>query len=163
MAVLRTLFKIREDLLTLLDSTDPETGEYLAGYDEIHALQMEREEKRKSVAIYIKSLKVFLDALKKARDDINKRIKQTEKRIEYLSEMLKADLDGEKINEPEVVVRYHTTRNVVQIAEGTKLPDEFMRIKVTEEPNKTALKEAILEGEIIEGVQLIDKVSLVIK
>ena len=49
----------------------------------------------------------------------------------------------------------------MDIAEGTELPDEFMRIK--KEPNKTALKEALQNGEIIEGVNLVDKVSLVIR
>lgn len=156
----RTIFDVRDDLFEVLDAVDEE-GEYIFGAEAIEALQLERHEKRRGIALYVKNQKAFLMALKTARDSINRKIRATENRIEYLSEILKEDLNGEKMKEPEFTVYYHTTKNVVDIAEGTDLPDEY--VKVIREPKKTALKEAILDGEIIDGVKLVDKVSMVIR
>ena len=156
----RTIFDIRDDLLDVLDAVDEE-GEYIFGAETIEALQMERHEKRRQIALYILNQKAFVEMSKIAGAKINKKIRSAENRIEYLKGILMQDLDGEKMKEPEFNIYYKTTPDVVDIAEGTELPDEFMRIK--KEPNKTALKEALQNGEIIEGVNLVDKVSLVIR
>lgn len=156
----RTIFDIQNDLLEVLDAVDEE-GEYIFGAEAIEALQMERHEKRRQIAMYIINQKGFIEAAKKARDSIIRKIRAAENRTEYLKGILMQDLDGEKMKEPEFSIYYKTTPDVVDIAEGTELPDEFMRIK--KEPNKTALKEALQNGEIIEGVNLVDKVSLVIR
>ena len=155
----RTIFDIRDDLLDVLDAVDEE-GEYIFGAA-IETLQMERHEKRRQIALYILNQKAFVEMSKIAGVKINKKIRSAENRIEYLKGILMQDLDGEKMKEPEFCIYYKTTPDVVDIAEGTEVPDEFMRIK--KEPNKTALKEALQNGEIIEGVKLVDKVSLVIR
>lgn len=156
----RTIFDIRDDLLEVLDAVDEE-GEYIFGAEAIETLQMERHEKRRGIALYVKNQKAYLDALKTAGYSITRKIRAAENRIEYLKGILMQDLDGEKMKEPEFSIYYKTTPDVVEIAEGTELPDEFTRIK--KEPNKTALKEALQDGEIIEGVRLVDRVSIVIR
>lgn len=158
----RTIFDIQADLLEVLDAVDEE-GEYIYGAEAIEALRIERHEKRRGIAMYIKNERAFLDAAKEARDRINKKIKATENHIDYWKRVLEIDLDGEKMKEPEFSVYYHTTKNVVDIAEGAedRLPDEFVRVK--REPDRTALKEALQDGEIIDGVKLVDKISLVVR
>lgn len=157
----RTLIDIRDDLYEVLDEVDPETGEYLHGWESIEALQMERREKRINTAIYIKGEREHVKALKEQKKRIDNAIRSIEGRCDYLKEMLMNDLDGETIKEPGIISVFYKNSQSVEIADGTELPDEF--VKIERIPRKTELKEAILDGEIIDGVSIVDNVSMVIR
>jgi hypothetical protein len=48
----------------------------------------------------------------------------------------------------------------INVEDVNTLPNEFKTIKVTESANKKELKDAIKRGEAIEGVELVDNLSL---
>lgn len=161
---MRSLYNINADIEELIYNAEvDEEGEYLIDVEKLNDLQIERDEKLKGIAIVIKSKAVYLDALKAEKKELTRRIGSEERAINRLKEWLKSELHGEKIDAPEVRASYRTTRNVVEIDDGAEIPREFIRVKTTEEPDKTSLKDAILEGEIIDGVRLVDKISIVIK
>ena len=161
---MRSLYKINADIEDLIYNAEvDEDGEYLIDVEKLNQLQIERDEKLKGIAIVIKSKAVYLDALKAEKKELTRRIASEERAITRLKDWLKAELNGEKIDAPEVRASYHTTRNIVEIDDETKIPLGFMNVKIEQKPDKTLLKEAILEGEIIDGVRLVDKISIVIK
>lgn len=161
---MRSLYKINADIEDLIYNAEvDEDGEYLIDVENLTALQVERDEKLKAIAIVIKSKSVYLDALKEEKKSLTRRVASEENAINRLKDWLKAELHGEKIDTPEVRAAYHTTRNVVEIDDESKIPLGYMNVKISQTPNKTLLKEAILEGEIIDGVRLVDRQSIVIK
>lgn len=161
--MVRTLYTVSGEIMELFDEYETdEEGEYDAEFlQKLKDLKMEQGEKRKAVGIVIKSKKAFLAALREEKKKIDNRIKSIDRDVNWLTDYLMADLQGEKMDTPEVRVWYTKTPNIVDIEDGVELSDEWMRI--TKTPNKTALKEALLDGEKIDGVRLIDKVSMVIK
>jgi len=142
---------------------DETTGEVIElDYDAIRELVMERDAKLENIACWIKSLNAEAEAVKTEKLKLQKRQQTLETRADGLKQFLQAELAGEKIKTGRVSVSYHTTRNVVDIKDAEMVPADFMVVRKIE-PDKTALKNAILAGEIIDGVQLVDKVSIVIK
>ena len=101
--------------------------------------------------------------MKKERDKLADEVKKADNRIELLKERYKYVLQGRKLKSPEVTVSYRNTPNVVEIEDGAEIPDKYMTIKETKTPSKTLMKEAILAGQNIDGVKLVDKVSLILK
>lgn len=51
----------------------------------------------------------------------------------------------------------------VQIIDTAKIPDKFMVSKTTVSPSKDAIKTAILLGEVVEGAEIVNNISLQLK
>lgn len=51
----------------------------------------------------------------------------------------------------------------VQIIDTAKIPDKFMVSKTTVSPSKNAIKTAILIGEVVEGAEIVNNISLQLK
>ena len=143
---------------------DPETGEELGtDYERLKALDIERTEKLENVAALVKNLIAEREAVAAEIAKLTARKRTTDARIEGLKAYLFENLQGEHITSGRVKTGFHTTRDVVLIAENAVIPDEYMRVKTEVEPSKTALKAAIKSGAAIPGVTLIDKVTVTIK
>lgn len=139
---------------------DPETGEILNA-EALDEIEGEASEKVENTALYLRELKAESEALKVEAKRLLDRKASLDKRADYLRALLIPALDGlgGKVKTPRVTV-YVSRRQAVEIGEGVTLPDEFKTIKVTETPNKTAIKAALLEGLTIEGVSLIETESV---
>lgn len=162
---MRTIYDIQDDIREIFASAtvDEETGELAIDMAALDALQIEEEDKLEAWGVYIKTEIAWKDALKKERDRLDEEVKKMDNRIELLKQRYMYVLNGRQLKTTRVTARYHTTRNVVEVAEGTELGDEWMNIKETKTISKTKLKEALLEGKNVPGVKLVDKVSLVVK
>lgn len=68
----------------------------------------------------------------------------------------------EKVESPTLKLSFRKSESVEVINEA-QLPDELMTIKTTKAPNKTAIKEAIKSGEVVEGAVLVTNFNLQIK
>ena len=135
----------------MLDCIDPETGEI--DTETLDALTMERDKKLESVALWVKDLTADAAAIKAEEAALAKRRKTAENQAESLKYWLSTVLDGAKIKTPRVVVSYTSSKRV-DIADGTTLPDAYIRTTVTTAPDKVALKKALEAGETIDGVTL---------
>ena len=128
--------------------------------DELEALQMSRDEKLDNCIWFYKSRKAMAQALKEEKKAIDRRKKTAESEMERMKEYLAFCLHGEKHESTAGKISYRKNQTV-EVTDLDKLPDEFKRWKA--EPNKTALKDELIEGVIIEGAHLVDGVSTIIK
>ena len=152
------LYEIDKAILACID---PETGELL---DEaaLEDLQMERTQKIKNVALWLKNLNASAAAYKAERDAFDERMKQAQKKAESLKRYLADALGGEKFVTDECAVSFRKS-TAINVLDETAIPAAYMAEKVTRSPDKTAIKAAIKGGEAVPGVALVENLSVQIK
>ena len=160
------LFEINTELQRLWDAAvDQETGEInediLANFE---ALEMDRTTKIENIGCWIKNLKSDAEALKAEAKAMADRAKSAERKAESLKSYLEAALQGEKFQTAKVAITWRKVQAVeVDDAEVEQLPEQYVRRKISVEPDKTAIKDALKDGESIEGCRLIERQSMSIK
>ena len=157
-----TIYEINEEILNCIDL---ETGEII-DIDRLNDLQLERDAKIENVACWIKELKAEAEAIKTEKQTLAERQKVAENKAESLKKWLAFALDGQKFKTPKCSISYRK-REVVEVTdEGLsnlmKEHDELLTYKAPE-PNKKAIKDAIKDGLSVEGVQLVQNTSTIIK
>lgn len=160
------LYEINEELeKAFAKAVDQETGEIdenaMAYFDE---LTLQKEVKQENIALFIKNLKADYEALKKEKQSFEARMRSTENKLNWLKSYLADSLDGEKFKTTKVNC-YFTHTKSIELNEGTDIGDLLpVYIRMAEpELNKTAVKEALARGEVVEGVHEVENVSLVIR
>ena len=158
------LFEIDAAIMAAMDRcVDPETGEIDGEvYTELEALQMERDRKIENIACWVKNLRSDADELKAEAKAMSDRAKAKERKAESLTKYLAAVLDGQKFETARAAINWRKSK-AVRIEFGTELPEEYIRRKVTEEPDKTAIKAALVAGKSIEGCELVETNNISIK
>lgn len=143
------------------DVIDTETGEVLdAGY--LDGLKMEKDKKIRNIACYIKNLEAEAEALKAEKMKMAARQKSAENKAEslkkYLSNFVGA---GNKVKDTEYQISWRKSETV-EIDDPSALIDDFLTFKAPE-PNKTAIKQAIKNGDTVAGAHLVEKQNMQIK
>ena len=131
----------------------------------LEALEGEREEKIESIALYVKELYHEADAIAQEELKLKKRRQAKEKKAERLEEYLKSSLLGfgsKKFETPRVVLSFRSSKSVV-ITDESKLDEKYMKAKVVVTVDKTAIKDALDKGEVVEGAAIEEKQNLQIK
>lgn len=141
---------------------DPETGEF-TDLEALAALEMEEAKKISDIACLIKNSEAAAKAHKEEKQAQEAKQKIEENRAKRLKEFLAGYLNGAKFKDERVSISYRksTSTEIDETMDLSRLPDEFK--KVTVEANKTAIKEALQAGEVIEGCRLVEKNNLIIK
>ena len=157
------LYEINEELEKLWEqAVDPETGEVNDDiYEQLEALQMEKDQKVENVALWIKNLKSDADQMKEEAKKLTDRATAATNKAERLKGFLEFVLNGEKFQTPRVNISYRTS-NSVEVINIDKVPPEFLRLK-DPEVDKTAVKAAFKEGHDVPGCGLVSKRSMTIK
>ena len=157
-----TIYEIDQ---AIMECVDLETGEII-DTEQLDKLQMERETKIEGVACWIKDLKAEAEALKNEKQALAERQKVAENKAESLKKWLAYALQGEKFKTPKCAISFRKSEAVEVTDEGLenlmKEHDELLTYKAPE-PNKTAIKQALKDGLNVEGVQLVQNVSTIIK
>ena len=157
-----TIYEINEQILNCIDL---ETGEII-DIDRLNDLQLERDTKIENVACWIKELKAEAEAIKAEKQTLAERQKVAENKAESLKKWLAYALDGQKFKTSKCSISYRKSESVEVTEEGLnnliKEHDELLTYKAPE-PNKTAIKQALKDGLSVEGVQLVQNVSTIIK
>ena len=146
----------------ILECVDTETGD-IVDIERLEALELERDTKISNIACWIKDLKAEAEAIKTEKQALDKRQRVAENKAEQLKNYLSGFLNGAKFKDARVSISYRTSTST-QIDEGldiNSLPDEFK--KVTVEPSKTAIKEALQNGQEIAGCRLVQNTSIQIR
>lgn len=147
---------------------DAETGEVLEDeaaalvIKELNDLQLAKSEKLENIACWIKGMDADITAMKTEEKNLSARRKALENKRERVFNWLYESLDGEKITSPRVKVSYRKTTSV-EVTDLSEIPDTFRRVKVTEEADKAAIKDAYKAGELVPGTQLVERLSMSIK
>ena len=156
------LYEIDEAIMACIDT---ETGEIIDA-DKLDKLTMERDAKIENVALWIKDLKAEAEALKAEKMAFAERQKVAENKAESLKKWLAYALQGEKFKTTKCAISFRKTEAVEVTDEGLnnlmKEHDELLTYKAPE-PNKTAIKQALKDGLSVEGVQLVQNTSTIIK
>lgn len=138
---------------------DEETGE-ITNFDELDALQMERDEKVENVALYIKNLLSDAEAYKREKESFLKKQQEAQRKADSLKEYLAFNLKGEKFKTDRVQISYRKSESV-NITDMAELPVEFKVMDVT--ADKRSIKQAIKEGQTIPGAELVEKEGITIR
>ena len=147
---------------------DPETGEIL-NYEAFAALQMEREQKLENMALWYKNLLAESAAIKVEVDNLNARKKDIDGKAEKLKNYLHEALGGDPFKTARVVCSFRSSQKV-------EIEDEAEFIRTMQENqhfeflsykpptvNRTAITQAIKNGQTVEGAALVKNVNINIK
>lgn len=149
------LYEINEEMTNCID---PETGE--VDIDQLNALQMLKEEKIENIALWIKDLKAEAEALKAEKLAFQARQAAAENKAESLKNYLANALNGEKFKTTRCAVSFRKAEKV-EITDELELPPEFTTVEI--KADKTAIKQAIKQGQEIAGARLVETTSCIIK
>lgn len=158
------LYEIAPALRFALDDivVDEETGEILSS-DALHAVEAQAAEKIEATALYLRELDAEANAAKEEADRMLARVKSMQKRSDYLKAMLLDALHATgKVKTGRVTVSIRTTQ-AVAVDEGANLPEAYTTVKTTVSPNKTAIKQALLDGVEVPGCSLEARESVSIR
>ena len=158
------LYEIAPALRFALDDivVDEETGEILNA-DALHAVEAQAAEKVEATALYLRELDAEAKAAKDEADRMLDRVKSMQKRSDYIKSMLLDALHATgKVKTGRVTVSIRTTQ-AVEIEEGANLPEAYTTVKTTVNPNKIAIKQALLDGVEVPGCSLEARESVSIR
>ena len=153
-----------EELLE--DAIDPETGEIIdealvAAYD---AATLATEEKAEACAIMVKNFTAEAEAIKAEIKTLTTRARTLTNRAEGLRGYMAHCLaPGQTVKTPRAAISWRRSEAVEfdDTLDVRALPPEFT--KTTIEPNKTAIKAALKQGDEIPGAYLVERQNLQIK
>jgi outer membrane murein-binding lipoprotein Lpp len=157
-----TIYEIDQSIASLVD---PETGE-ISDFDAFAGLQMEREAKVESMALWVKNLSAEADAIKAERDNLYEREKAARNKADRLKKYLAEILCGEKFTSPRVAVTFRKSETVEideDFIEWAREKAGYLLKYKDPEVNKTAIKEAIKNGTAIEFARIVQNNNIQIK
>ena len=156
-----TIYEIDQALLSLID---PDTGE-ISDFDAFAGLQMEREAKVESMALWVKNLNAEADAIKAEKDNLADREKSLRNKIKRLRNYLSEILQGEKFSSPKVAISYRKS-TAVEIADEAEFisrgPKEYL-IPQPPKIDKKAISASLKAGKEIPGASLVERNNIQIK
>ena len=157
-----TLYQINNELeAAFYGCIDPETGEIVGGTEELDRLQIERNEKIENTALFIKNLKAEAEMIQAEENRLKARRKACENRAEWLINYLTYNLSGETFKSPRVAVSYRKTKSL-NVSDIWKVPPKYISFP-DPIPDKRAITAAIKAGEKIEGAELVENMSMIVR
>lgn len=164
-----TLYEIDQELLALMNDTDPDTGELLASPEDWDRLNMEREDKLEGTACYIKDLRVRINGFKEEIRSLQKRQKVLEHKEAWLMENLKRSLAGENFETTRCTLKFKKNPETVRVTDR----EACMRWAETYAPDairyaepelvKADLKTILKNGVDVPGCELARETRLEVK
>lgn len=152
-----TLYEIDEAILSCIDL---ETGEILDA-EKLSSLQMERDKKLESVALWYKNLLSDAEQYKAEKASFAEKEQAAKRKAESLKQWLDNALCGNPFKTAKVQVTYRKSKTV-EVEDISKIPAEFLRYKEPE-ADKTKIKQAINGGTEISGCRLVENNNISIK
>lgn len=148
----------------LFEAIDPETGEIVdeSALEKLNALQMEKDEKVESCLIMYKNLLAEAEAINAEKKNLDAREKQAKSKAEWIFRYVEKNLEGEKFSTPKVSVSYRKSESI-EIIDESAIPEKYIKVKTTTQPDKTAIKKAIKWGEAVMGAKLVENKNMQVK
>ena len=153
-----SLYEIDFEIMNCIDF---ETGE-VVDVEKLTELQMEKEHKIESVALWVKNLRAEAAAYKAEKDAFAKREKRTKNKVESLEKWLTNALNGEKLTTNRVAVSFRKSKRV-EVLDDSKIPENYMTETVTIAPDKKGIREAIEYGLKVPGCELVERNNIQIE
>lgn len=161
----KSLYIIKEEYLNLISQIEQSEGELTPELES--ALTINKAE------LEVKSI-AYVEVIKQ-RESFNARIDEEIKRLQAIkkaNDNLVLRLKDNLLNAVNMFGNFEAgflklstrkSKSVEVTIDTNYLPKEFKSIKVTEAPDKTAIKKAIESGQEIEGCRIVENINLAIK
>lgn len=157
------LYEIMHSINEVIEMVDedwvllPQAEQYL------NELQITQAEKFRNLWALVKNLSSNLDEIKLEKQRLTEKQRITENKIDRLKSYLKFVMEWQSLNKYEAWVFSFSLRNStsVKVEDNVLLPAEYT--KITIEPRKTEIKEALNNWIIIEWCSLVENKNLIIK
>lgn len=162
------LYEIADALRSVIErgyKVDEETGEILFETEDLDALDMALAEKCESTALYIREQEAQIAAIKAEIKRLRDLQASKENALKRLKEWTVANiklLPGERCKGDFASLSIRHTESV-QVLDEEAIPEQYMRVKVSTTPDKTAIKKAIKAGEDVPGCALVVNESLAVR
>lgn len=164
-----SLYQISKDLEAVIDGGlvfDTETGEVIWDSDNLEDLQAAFDDKLEACGLFLKNLNAEAKAIREEEKALAERRRIIERKAErmnaYVLDALLDKVEGHKFSTPRLALSTRKTASV-GITDETLLPDDFVTVKTTMQPDKSAIKKAIKAGESVPGACIIEDYSLQVK
>ena len=160
------IYQITTEYKALMAEIEANEGELTE--ETAQALDFVREGFEQKAANYAFVIKTFdnnvdvIDAEIKRLQGLKKRNENNAERLKKRIEEAMKEFGLSKVEMPTVVLSLRASKSV-SIEDANLIPKEYMRVKTTEEPNKTEIKKAIEEGKVVLGASITENVNLQIK
>lgn len=160
-----TLYEIERSLNEVIENgfyVDEETGECWDSED-LDTLQADYLDKVEACALYAKNLESDARAIREEEKSLADRRRSLEAKAERLRDYITRSMTAtghDKVETPRCRLSFRKTESVY-VSEHATIPMEF--VKLTETPDKQALKKAIKAGREFDGVWINTSRSLQVK
>ena len=159
-----TLYEINKAIEDAFYSAmDPETGEIISeeALEALDKLEEARADKVENIALFVKNLSAEAEAIKAEEEKLYARRKTAENRAKWLKDYLSNMLGGEKFKSARCSISFRNTK-AVNITNAAAIPEEFL---IPQEPkvDKRGIGKALKDGVVINGAELEERRSIVIK
>ena len=152
-----TLYDINQGIM---DCIDMETGE-IVDLDRLHDLQMERGDKIRNIACYIKNLRSDAAQYDEEAKIFAARKKAAQTKAKSLTAYLSSMLNGEKVKDKEYSISWRKSESV-NITDDSLLPDTYL-VPQPPKVDKAGIKAALKAGTAVTGAELTEKNNIQIK
>lgn len=164
-----SLYQIDQELQALMEAIDPETGEWVGDPEAWERLNLERDRKIESTALYIKDLRGEAAAIKGEIDTFQRRLKTIQNKEAWLMDNLKRSLDGSSFETTRCTVKFKRNPESVKYTdEGAAMqwaemwaPDYVIYAKPT--LSKAGIKALLKDGEQVPGAELVREMRMEVK
>ena len=152
-----SLYEINQ---SIMDCIDMETGEII-DIDQLHELQMDRTDKIRNIACYIKNLRSDAAQYDEEAKTFAARKKAAQTKAESLTAYLSSMLNGEKVKDKEYSISWRKSESV-NITDDSLLPDTYL-VPQPPKVDKAGIKAALKAGTAVTGAELAEKSNIQIK
>lgn len=162
----KSLYKIDKELMALLEAIAEQDGEITPEQDEQLAInRYELETKAVDYSMAILQLNAWVEMADKEAKRVTAIKNAYKKTSETLKQRITDAMERYDIREVKDATIKVSLRKSVQtiIDDLDQVPKQYKTVKVETTPDKTAIKKAIQDGEIIEGAHLEEKMNLQIR
>lgn len=140
----------------------------ISGEEMAEKLNQELAEKADNVAMYRRSIQDHLDSINALMDELKERKRVWENKLARMDDYIQNSmrlLDVNSIEGTYFKIANRKPAQVVEVYDERLIPQEFIEVPEPEpRVMKKEIKEALKQGEIIQGVRLVDgKKSLMVK
>lgn len=160
-----TLYEINQNILNCITTEEgmtvnTETGEVI-DVAALEALELERSEKIRNIALWIKNLKSDVTALDAEEKAFKARKDAAKRKAEQLSSYLASVLNGEKVTGTDFVISWRKS-TAVNVLDEKAIPPTFL-VPQPPKVDKTSISKALKNGETVTGAELVERQNMSIK
>ena len=165
-----TLYEINREIglaiEALFSSVDEETGEVnQEAAEALDQLKEARDVKLDNIGAFMKNLNAEADAIASEINALKERLDRKKKEYDRLKRYVEncMQFDGQTVFESARVRFSFRKSTAVEIKDENLLPKKFLVKEIKFKPDKTAIKEALNNGQKVRGAEVVTRNNLQIK